>query len=200
MTGRIPGLEPPSWSPAVRRALAPTVGPVAELEDRDAGPEGGATSRPLNILTVIAHQPRLLDPFLGWASALVLEGVLPRRDHELLALRAAANCGSPFEWGHHAVYARAAGLTDDEVNRVAAGPDADGWEPGDADLLRAADELQRGWTISDPTWRRLTERYDEGALVELCFVVGQYTMLSMLANAAGVEVEPGYDPLPAPRG
>jgi hypothetical protein len=36
--------------------------------------------------------------------------------------------------------------------------------------------------------------------VELLFVVGQYTMLSMLANADGVEVEPGYDPLPTATG
>ncbi len=199
MTERIAGLEPASWSEAVRRALAPTVGPVAELEAREPGSEDDAPPRPLNILTVMAHQPKLLEPFLGWASALVLEGVLPRRDHELLALRAAVNCGSRFEWGHHAVYARAAGLTDDELDRVAAGPDAPGWEPADADLLRAADELQQSWTISDATWRRLAARHDDAALVELIFVVGQYTMLSMLANGAGVEVEPGYDPLPTSR-
>jgi alkylhydroperoxidase family enzyme len=200
VTERIPGLEPAAWNAAVRDALAPTVAPVAALEAREPGAAEGATPRPLNILTVIAHQPTLLRPFLGWASALVLDGVLARRDHELLALRTAANCASPFEWGHHAVYARAAGLSDQELDRVARGPDADGWGPADADLLRAADELHASRTVSDATWARLAERYDEGALVELCFVVGQYTMLSMLANAAGVEVEPGYDPLPAPRG
>ena len=200
MTERIPALEPDAWTPAVRRALAPTVAPVAALEDRDPAAPTGAPPRPLNILTVVAHQPNLLQPFLGWASALVLEGVLPRRDHELLALRAAVNCGSPFEWGHHAAYARAAGLTDEELERVAAGPDAGGWDAEDADLLRAADELQEAWTISDATWRRLADRYAEPALVALCFVVGQYTMLSMLANAAGVLVEPGYDPLPSAHG
>ena len=30
----------------------------------------------------------------------------------------------------------------------------------------------------------------------MSFVVGQYTMLSMVANATGVEIEEGYDPLP----
>ena len=157
MTERIPGLEPDSWGPVVRRALAPTVGPVAALEAREPGADG-ASPRPLNILTVIAHQPNLLEPFLGWASALALDGVLSRRDHELLALRTAVNCGSAFEWGHHAVYGRAAGLTDDELHRVATGPDAEGWDARDADLLRAADELQGGWTISDGTWRQLAAR------------------------------------------
>lgn len=31
-------------------------------------------------------------------------------------------------------------------------------------------------------------------------IVGQHTMLSMLANAAGVELEPGLERLPAPPG
>lgn len=198
MAHRVPGLGPEEWSPEVRSALAPTVGPVAALEARNGPAAESAGQRPLNILTVIAHQPRLLGPFLAWASALVLEGALSRREHELLALRAAANCRSDFEWGHHAVYARAAGLSDGELERVAAGPDAEGWDPHEASLLRAADELQRDWTISDATWERLAERYDQARLVEIPFVVGQYTMLSMLANTTGVEVEPGYDALPAP--
>src|SRR5262249_17534123 len=33
-------------------------------------------------------------------------------------------------------------------------------------------------------------------LVEIIFVVGQYTMLSMVANCAGIEPEPGLQPLP----
>jgi hypothetical protein len=34
------------------------------------------------------------------------------------------------------------------------------------------------------------------ALVELLFVVGQYTMLSMVANSAGIESPPGADAAP----
>src|SRR5690606_38727404 len=114
--------------------------------------EGGAAPRradPLHILTVMAHQPRLLGPFVEWASALVLDAALPRRDHELLALRVAWRCRSEFEWGHHVVYGRAAGLADDEIDRVVAGPDAPGWSPHEAALLRAADELLDRHDVSD---------------------------------------------------
>jgi 4-carboxymuconolactone decarboxylase len=201
MVGRIRGLEPEEWGREVRAALTPTLGPVAALEGRVTAGSGPTVERqrPLNILTVMAHQPKLLAPFLAWASALVLEGVLSRRDHELLALRAASNCGSEFEWGHHVVYARAAGLGDEEIERVAAGPRAPGWAQDDAVLLQAADELHRSGTISDQTWNELADRLPPSALVELPLVVGQYSMLSMLANATGVETEPGYDPLPVPR-
>ena len=42
---------------------------------------------PARTMAVLARQPDLLTPFLGWAAALALNGVLSHRDHELLALR-----------------------------------------------------------------------------------------------------------------
>ena len=177
----------------MRALLLATAAPVAKLE----GSEAKSEPKPLGILTVLANQPRLLGPLLSWASAIVLEGALPRRDHEMLALRAAVSCRSDFEWGHHAVYGRAAGLSDEEVTRVVAGPGAPGWSDADATLLRAADELHRHTQISDNTWAALAERYENAQLVEVPLVVGQYTMLSMLANAAGVPVEPGDESIPS---
>jgi alkylhydroperoxidase family enzyme len=188
---RLAGLASDEWSDDVRELLLGTLGPVAALEGM-----ADSERKPLAILTFLAHAPRLLAPFLGWASALALEGVLPRRDHELLALRAAVNCASEFEWGHHVTYARAAGLDEAEIARVVDGPDAAGWSTADSDLLRAADDLARDATISDAVWETLAARYEPGALVEIALVVGQYTMLSMLANSAGVELEAGHEPLP----
>ena len=46
--------------------------------------------------------------------------------------------------------------------------------------------------------QRLRARYDDAQLVEIPFVVGQYTMLSMVANGTGVAVEPGLPELPEP--
>jgi alkylhydroperoxidase family enzyme len=145
-------------------------------------------------VAALAHPEALLAPFLGWAAALALEGTLPKRDHELLALRASWNGRSAFEWGEHAGYARQAGLSDDELHRVATG---DGWTGHEAALLRAADELHATTTVTDATWAELAGHYDEAQLVEVVYVVGQYTMLCMVANALDVGLPPGLDPLPA---
>lgn len=150
-------------------------------------------------MAVLARQPDLLSPFLGWAAALALNGALPKRDHELLALRAAWNCQSAFEWGEHVEFARAAGLSDDEISRVGRRPVAAGWAPHEAGLLRVADELHAGCVVADDTWAVLAAHYEMPALVEIPFVVGQYTMLSMVANVAGVEPQLGHDPLPPRR-
>jgi alkylhydroperoxidase family enzyme len=181
--GRIAPLLPEHWTDEVRdifgwdpsSATADAVAPDAP--------------KPPNILLTIAHHPSLLRPFLGFASALAGHGVLSKRVAELLALRTAWNCASDFEWGHHVRYARAAGLDDAEIARVPHGPDAPGWSDEDRTLLRAADELHDAQMIRSETWDELSSRWNPSELVELCFVVGNYTMLSMVAKATGVPVE-----------
>jgi alkylhydroperoxidase family enzyme len=143
----------------------------------------------------VAHHPKLLTPFLGFAATLS-DGALPRRASEMLALRAAWNCRSEFEWGHHALYARAAGLDEDEIQRVALGPDAPGWNEDERALLQAADELHARHRIGDAIWEKLASHWSNAQLVEIPFVVGHYTMLSMVCGATAVEVEEGLPALP----
>lgn len=188
---RLEPLPPEAWDEGTRKLLGGTLAPVSELEGRKTG--GG----PPNILRTLAHHPRLLEPFLGFAATLAAAGTLPRRASELLALRAAWNCRSAFEWGHHVIYARAAGLTDDEIRRVAEGPSHSGWSAADRLLLLAADELHAGQDLSDSTWSALREQWDASQLVEIPFVVGNYTMLSMVAKATGVPLEEGLPEMPS---
>lgn len=149
---------------------------------------------PARTMAVLAVQPDLLAPFLGWAAALALNGVLPARDHELLALRVAWRSESDFEWGEHVEYARAAGITDAEIAAVARADHE--WADRELSLLRAADEVCSGFTVTDATWAALATHYDPPALVEILFVVGQYLMLSIVANAAGITLPAGLESLP----
>lgn len=190
---RLPPMPVERWSPEVRTMLLGTQERVASLE----GGEKREPTQVLAILRTMAYHPRVMEPFLGFATAIAQKGALSRRDSELLALRAAWNCRSDFEWGHHVKYAQVAGLADAEIARVADGPEAAGWSASDRDLLLAADQLHARQQIDDALWQRLNARFDETQLVEIPFVIGQYTMLSMLANMTGVELEPGHDPLPA---
>ena len=194
-TVRIRPLAPSEWSPSVAALLGGTRDRVASLEG--AAPAAGTAPKTLNILRTIAHHERLIGPFLAFATVLGQEGELSRRESELLALRTSWNARSEFEWGHHVEYGRAAGLSNSEIDQIVIGPDAPTWSTEDRILLRAADELFAAQNLSDETWLALAERYSEAQLVEIPFVVGQYTMLSMVANATGVELEEGYAGLPA---
>jgi 4-carboxymuconolactone decarboxylase len=177
----------------IRRVQHPS-NEVADLLALASAPERGTPGT----IEVLAHRPPMLSSFLTWARILAREGVLSRHDHEILALRASINCRSPFEWGEHLIFARMSGLTDDDIDRIAAGPDAPGWQPHEAALMRCADQLHHGCQIDDATWAVLASRYDEAQLVEIVYVVGQYTMLSMVANGLRVDVPETFTPLPGP--
>ena len=71
------------------------------------------------------------------------------------------------------------------------GPDAAGWAPFDATLLRATDELHADAFLSDATWKALAERYDTQQIIDLIFAIGQYNLVSMALNSLGVQLEAG---------
>jgi 4-carboxymuconolactone decarboxylase len=121
---------------------------------------------------------------------------LPPRDRELLILRTSALARADYDWGHHVPAAARAGLTEDEIARIARGPAAPGWSDFDRTLLTAADELHRDQFITEATWTALASRYNERQLMDAIFTVGQYTMVSMFLNSASVQREPGVPAVP----
>jgi 4-carboxymuconolactone decarboxylase len=132
-------------------------------------------------------------PFGGY---LLTAGTLSGRDRELLILRTALNCASPYEWGQHVRIAEAGGIDRETIDRVAAGPDAEGWSDSESPLLRAADELHADAKIGDDTWADLAKTYDEKQLIEIPMVVGQYHMVAFTLNSLEVEQDPGLEDLP----
>jgi alkylhydroperoxidase family enzyme len=186
MKTRLPPAAAADWSDPVRAILERTT-PAAE------NPEGEG---PPNILYTIAHHPDLLPAFLSFSATIAMRGVLPRRESELLALRASLNCRSAFEWGHHVEYGLAEGLSPVEIDRIADGPDHGDWSTRERLLLRAADELHARQQLEDETFAALLRELEPAQIVELCFVVGHYTMLSMVANATGVPLEDRLPSMP----
>jgi 4-carboxymuconolactone decarboxylase len=150
----------------------------------------------LNIFTTLVRHPRLYNRWSAFGGTLLRRGELSGRDRELLILRTAWHCHAHYEWGQHVAIAKAAGLSADEIARVPDGPDAAGWTPDDAALLRAADELHRDAYITDATWSALADRLDERQLIEVCMVVGQYHLVAFTLNSLGVELEADAAPFP----
>jgi alkylhydroperoxidase family enzyme len=173
--------------------VTPRIAPV-ELGDGDPAvqellePLGERSSS--NFFRTLVRHPRIYKRWIPYGHVL-LNGSLPARDRELLVLRAAHRVGSVYEWSSHAPIAGGSGLTDEEIARVRLGPDENEWSDSDATVLRAADELIETHTLSDATWQRLSERYDERQMIEVPMVVGFYYSMGFALNSFGVQPEPG---------
>lgn len=143
-----------------------------------------------DVFLLLMRNKRLFQPWLRFAARLMPGGTLDRKDSELVILRVGWNCRSRYEWGQHVIIGQRAGLTPEEIARVARGPDAPGWSPRQSALLQAADELHRDRAIAATTWQRLAEHYDAPQLIEVGMLVGHYEMLAGVLNSVGLALEP----------
>jgi 4-carboxymuconolactone decarboxylase len=152
--------------------------------------------RVYNIFSTLARHPKLLKRWLVFGNHILAKSSLPPREREIIILRMGWSCGAEYEWAHHVAIGKQAGLSAQEIQRVAAGPDAPGWEPFEAVLLRAVDELNADCRIGDSTWKALATRYNTEQILDLLFTAGQYRLVSMALNSIGVRLEEGFEGFP----
>ena len=122
----------------------PRVAPVPENQrsdgQRSIAARFAADGIPNAVATYLNHPP-LAEHILPYAHYVSSESTLPPRHRQLLGLRTAWLTRSNYLWAHQAAAARRVGLTNDELRRVAQGPEAKAWDGFEAALLRASDEL-----------------------------------------------------------
>jgi 4-carboxymuconolactone decarboxylase len=152
--------------------------------------------RVLNIFRTLAHHPKLLKRWLVFGNHILFKATITPRERELLILRTGWNCRAEYEWGQHVLIGKQFGITDEEIERITRGPDAPGWDPFEATLLRAADELHSDSRIGDATWQALNARFNTQQIIDVIFTVGQYTMVSMALNSLGVQLDEGIPGFP----
>ncbi|MER5219894.1 carboxymuconolactone decarboxylase family protein [Streptomyces flaveus] len=183
---RIPPQPADEWAESVRETLSADIGSLGL---------GVSSLGEAHVFTTLARHPELFAAWLPFSSQLLLAGDLPFAERELVILRVARNCESPYEWGQHVRIAAKAGLSSDDMARVAAGPDAPGWTERQSLLLRATDELHSGARIGRSTWEGLAQHLTERQLIELPMLVGHYHLLAFTLNSLQVLPEPGLPPM-----
>ena len=194
---RLPALATQPKSPRLKQPRVPAL-PESEWSDEQRKLVAAHTdARPvLNLYATILNHPALYGPRLKFGSYLQRDSLLPPKTRELAIMRTAVLTKTEYEWGHHVEAAQKAGFTDEEIRRIAAGPDAPGWSEEHAAVLRAVDELRREAFVSDRTWKTLAKYYDTKRLIEIIYTTGGYTMTALAINSLGIQLEPGYPSLP----
>lgn len=160
-----------------------------QIPDEELEPFGGRSNTrcELNFFKTLIQHPSLLRKYTPFAMQLGATPLLPARDKEILILRTSVLCRETYESAHHLHIARQAGLTDEEIESARQG--SKGLSPFDQTLVSAAEELVGEHCIADDTWSILAERYTTEQLIELVFLVANYTLLAMVNNSLGIQPE-----------
>ena len=175
--------------PAVRLTEA-RVPPLPEAEWTDEqralvqkyAPDG----HPGNALRTLIRVPALADRVFPVLHYVAHDSTLSPRHRAMLILRTAWLTQNANLWATYASRAGAAGLTDDEVRRVAEGPTG-GWSEFEAVLVGLADQLFRNSSVTDQTWDALAEEYDLYNLMDAVVTVGEIITRAILFNSLGIQ-------------
>ncbi len=181
--------QPGAFSP---RLTMPRIAPVPEQGRTEAQRQMLASRPDFNVYKTLAHHTELFSRWSGLGRFLMIGSSLPARHREILMLRMGWLCQSEYEWAQHArIATSSAGMTDQEIHRIAEGPKAAGWTDFECALLRMVDELRYDAMVSDTTWRALRTEYSDQQMMEAVFTAAQYQLVSMALNSLGVQLDAG---------
>ncbi|WP_299361588.1 carboxymuconolactone decarboxylase family protein [uncultured Paracoccus sp.] len=146
---------------------------AADLRDGFAGR--------LNVYRTMAHHPDLLAAWAPLRGHVVQSSVLTPEQSEIVILRTGHHLGAEYEWAHHVVRGRKAGLSDD---RIAAqrGP-IDRMQGDDALLAGAVDELFARRRMAPETIAAVHDRLGPQAVLDVMATVGFYNVLGFIVNS-----------------
>jgi alkylhydroperoxidase family enzyme len=144
---------------------------------------------PLMLFRVVAGHSRAWQKFR--AGSLLDPGPLSLREREIVIDRTCARTGCEYEWGVHvAIFADAAGLTDQQVRATVLGEaDAPCWSAAEQALIAAVDALHDRATLSGGEFKALSAHYDDAKIFEIMLLCGFYRTVSYLANGLELPLE-----------
>jgi alkylhydroperoxidase family enzyme len=144
----------------------------------------------LSVVGFFAHHPELARSFLAWNHYVnSRRSSLPRHVREVAILRVAWRRRSRYEWAQHLRIARRAGVDEGTIANIRSGKRS-GFE---GLLIAAVDEVTDSSALTDPTYAGLAAELSERQLIDLIFLIGTYSTLSMAFNTFRVELDPGLD-------
>jgi alkylhydroperoxidase family enzyme len=184
---RVQPIPPRAWPAGMAEALAAAYRPTNPRHP--PSPLDPASPKGLNAMGLLAYHPELTAAYNNLISHALYFTTITPRQRELLILRVAHLRGSHYEWAQHVYQAGVVGLSAEEVERVRAGAQADGWDELDAALLAAADELVAEARIGDPTYAVLSRALDTRQLMDVVFTVGAYEVFAMALRTFDVPLD-----------
>lgn len=178
-TDRLPPIDPSLWTDAQRRCADEII----------AGPRGALISPFVPLLRspeLCTHAQRMGE-YLRYRSAVGL------RLSELAILVTASHWDQQVEWSIHAPIAVREGIAEAVVTAIAQHQTPHFTREDEGLVYEVSRQLLQDKRVNDKTWAAASAVMGEQGLVDLSGIVGYYTMLSIVMNAAQTPPPPGCE-------
>ena len=144
---------------------------------------------PPNLYHCLANHPRLVAAWSDFSKALRHDSRTPRALRELVILRGAQLMRSEYEWAQHLKMARKAGISDAQIQELAAWKNSDLFDAREKAALLLAEAVTNG-CVTDEVYAEAMRHFDHHDYVELSITAAFYAMVGRMLDAMGVQLEP----------
>jgi alkylhydroperoxidase family enzyme len=144
---------------------------------------------PLNVFRMATRAPASFQALVDLALSILVRSEFDARKREIAVLRVAHQTRSEYAWEQHVTVGKLAGLTNDEIARIATpGPVTSLDDEGNL-LCRVADEITKDVRLSDEALAAIVSRYGERQATELILCCSYFNMLSRFLESTRVRLE-----------
>jgi 4-carboxymuconolactone decarboxylase len=136
---------------------------------------------------ILMHSPGLAEMVCMTGAHVRLKSELTMVERELVILSLCREKDAAYEWSGHVNTARNAGMRDEAIESMRNGADVSGLEPDERDIITYTRQLLRTNKVDQDLFDALKDRHGVRWLVELTATIGQYSYISAINNAFGME-------------
>ncbi len=144
---------------------------------------------PLNLFRMLANAPASIKEFLDMGASILMRSAFDPRKREIAILRVAHVTRAPYVWHHHVAIGKTAGITDDEIEKIACNDPVTSLDEEGNLLCRVAEEVSLRVRLSDEALSEILERYGSRGATELILCCCWFNLAARFTESTRVEVE-----------
>ena len=172
--------------------------PYADIEHPDARPLAAEIAAQrgsvLHLYRMLLHSPPVAAGWLRYLTAIRQECALPGALRELVIMRIAILNGAPYEADQHRPIALKEGVTQAQLDALAAWRESDAFDARQRAVLALADAMTRDVHVPDEVFAAVRTAFDNRLIVELTATIAAYNMVSRFLEAMQIHSHDAVTP------
>jgi 4-carboxymuconolactone decarboxylase len=140
------------------------------------------------------HSPELMDCVSPLSNYMRWDAALPEKLREFGILVTARYWDSQYSWNAHVDKARAAGISEDVINDLAANKTPTFKADDERVYYTFTMEVLKNHFVNEQTFAEARAIFGEKGVVDLIGAVGYFSMLQICLNSAEVDLQPDRTP------